>query len=56
MKKWDKGKKKWDSRKFGSKKRNYPSKIGTVGKYEIVKDQGRGGGGPWGERGLEVYE
>ena len=26
-------KKKWDSRKFGSKKRNYPSKIGTVGKY-----------------------
>ena len=25
--------KKWGSRKFGSKKRDCPSKIGTVGKY-----------------------
>ena len=26
--------KKWDSRKFCSKKRDCPSKIGTVGKYD----------------------
>ena len=26
----------WDSRKFGSKKRDCPSKIGTVGKYDDV--------------------
>ena len=25
----------WDSRKFGSKKRDCPSKIGTVGKYAL---------------------
>ena len=25
----------WDSRKFGSKKRDCPSKIGTVGKYGV---------------------
>ena len=26
----------WDSRKFGSKKRDCPSKIGTVGKYGTI--------------------
>ena len=35
-----KSKKKWNSRKFGSKKRDCPSKIGTVGKYAR-------GGGNW---------
>ena len=30
----------WDSRKFGSKKRDCPSKIGTVGKYGVCFDGG----------------
>ena len=40
IKKWDKAKKKQDSRKFLTKNQDCPSKSGTVGGYVVVYYQG----------------
>ena len=39
IKKWNKAKKKWESRKFGTRNQDCPSKSGTVGGYGVVESQ-----------------